>query len=157
MDITSSSSEYYPYDGNGNDFYEGSHLKIYTLNNENQKVLIEDNPVIYKGTDYGYIGVNINENPYDSTNDTHITTYTTKNETYGISGIFKVDLYDFSISSFYCTNGQTQEKSNVPLIITRLGETTATIPEKMFPYGKTEDILVDFTRPPSEINQYSEI
>ena len=67
-----------------------------------------------------------------------------------------VFLYDFSISSFYCTNGQTQEKSNVPLIITRLGETTATIPEKMFPYGKTEDILIDLTRSPSEINQYSE-
>lgn len=156
LDITSSSSEYYPYDGNGNDFYEDSHLKIYTLNNENQKVLIEDNPVIYKGTEYGYIGVNINENPYDSTNDTNITTYTTKNETYGISGIFKVNLSDFSISSFYCTNGQTQEKSNVPLIITRLGKTTATIPEKMFPYGKIEDVLIDFTRPPSEINQYSE-
>lgn len=156
LDITSSSSEYYPYDGNGNIFQENSHLKIYTLNTENQKVLIEDNPVIHKGTNYGYIGVNINENPYDSINDTNITTYTTKNETYGISGILVIDLYDFSISSFYCTNGQTQEKSNVPLIITRLGKTTATIPEKMFPYGKTEDILVDCTRPPSEINQYPE-
>ena len=156
LNITSGSSKYYPYDENSNNFQEDSHLKIYTLNNENQKVLIEDNPVIYKGTNYGYIGVNINENPYDSINDTNITTYTTKNETYGISGIFEIDLYDFSISSFYCTNGQTQEKSNVPLIITRLGKTTATIPEKMFPYGKIEDILVDFTRPLSEINQQSE-
>lgn len=156
LNITSSSTEYYSYDGNGNDFYENSHLKIYTLNSENQKILIEDNPVIYKGTEYGYIGVNINENPYDSENDTNITTYTTKNEAYGISGIFKIDLYDFSIDSFYCTNGQIQEKSNVPLIVTRLGKTTATIPEKMFPFGKTEDVLIDFTRPLSEINQYSE-
>jgi len=106
LDITSSQTEYYISDSNRvNDFNKNSYIRIYTLDSNNQKILIEDNPTIYVGTADAYIGININEIPYDSVNDTYITTYTTKNETYGISGIFLVDAYDFTSFRFYSIDG----------------------------------------------------
>lgn len=154
LDITSSQTEYYISDSNRvNDFNKNSYIRIYTLDSNNQKILIEDNPTIYVGTADAYIGININEIPYDSVNDTYITTYTTKNETYGISGIFLVDAYDFTSFRFYSIDGQTQEKSRIPLIITRKAQEMITIPEEMLKYGKNSDKLLDLTRPLAELMQ----
>lgn len=145
FNITSNQTDYYL---NSNDNYYtfeiGSILKIYTLDNNNNKVLIEDNPTVYQDVtgDGFYVGININENPYDSSTSDHITTYTKKDSNY-ISGILYID-GDRYFDTFYTIDGATVEKT-ISLIINKKASNIITIPQKMIPYGKNIEILLDTT------------
>lgn len=145
FNITSSQTDYdFNNDDNYNAFKFDSILKIYTLDNNNNKVLIEDNPTVYQDPagDGFYVGININENPYDSSTSSHITTYTKKDSNY-ISGILYID-GDRYFNTFYTTDGTTTEKT-ISLIINKKASNIITIPQSMIPYGKNVEILLDIT------------
>lgn len=97
------------------------------MDNNNNKVLIEDNPIVYQNaTEEGfYVGININENPYDSSASDHITTYTKKDSNY-ISGILCIDS-DGYFNTFYTIDGATAEKT-ISLIINKKASNIITIP-----------------------------
>lgn len=143
--VLSSSMTTYYFNGS-NPISKDTIFRIYLLDNNNNKILVEDSPIIYTDPQQttGYVGVNINEVPYDSSNDSHIQNYTRKNPDYDISGILELYLDNGSLDSFYCTDGTNVEK-NITLIVNRKAQKKQTFPEEMLSYGKIEDKLLDIS------------